>query len=178
MAIPGSLRKNSINHGLLRAALDDVPDGISLEIAEIRDIPIYDFDVQQGEGIPASVGALHEKIKNADAVLIATPEYNYSIPGGLKNAIDWLSRVPDQAFNGKAIGIIGAAAGRAGTARSQYHLRQVFVFLNGHVMNKPELMVSEAMKIAGEDGSITDAETRRRIGDSVAALADWARKIG
>src|SRR5690349_17384335 len=141
--ISGSLRKGSYNTAALRAAIELAPEGMQIEPLEIRDLPLYDDDVRAA-GYPPSVDALRAKLAAADAVLFVTPEYNYSIPGVLKNAIDWASRPPEQPFDGKPIGIMGGSAGVLGGARAQYHLRQCFVFLNGLVMNRPEVMIPAA----------------------------------
>jgi chromate reductase len=140
LAISGSLRASSLNTAALRAAKELAPDGVTIEIAEIGDIPLYNDDVRLA-GMPASVVALQGAIAAADAVLIATPEYNFSIPGVLKNAIDWMSRTDPQPFRGKPVGIIGASMGALGTGRAQYDLRKVFLFLDAHVLNKPEVMI-------------------------------------
>lgn len=160
----------------LRAAADLVPEGVAIDIAGIGDIPLYNDDVRV-IGMPDPVLALAGRIAAADAVLIATPEYNYSIPGVLKNAIDWASRPPEQPFDGKPIGIIGASAGVLGTARAQYHLRQCFVFLNGHVMNRPEVMIGGAQNKFAADGSLTDAPTRDFMAAHLAAFRDWVVRM-
>jgi chromate reductase len=120
---------------------------------------------------------LRDKIASADAVLIVTPEYNYSIPGVLKNAIDWASRPPSQPFDGKPIAIMGASPGMLGSARAQYHLRQCFVFLNGMVMNRPEVMISAANTKFDEAGNLTDQGTRDFIQKFLTALADWTQRL-
>lgn len=176
LGISGSLRSKSFNSALLRVAASVAPDGIDVDIADIHDIPLYDEDVY-ATGFPASVDHLRERIRAADALLIATPEYNYSIPGVLKNAIDWASRPPEQPFDGKPVALIGASAGAAGTARAQYHLRQVFVFLNGHIINRPELMIPAAHNVFDEDGNLPDDSLRERIAATLSALADWSRTL-
>ena len=144
VAISGSLRRASFNTALLNAAQELAPDGMDIHIEVLSEIPLYDADLQAHD-FPASVERLSDQIRDADAVLIATPEYNYSIPGVLKNAIDWVSRVENQPFNGKAVAIMGASMGNLGTSRSQYHLRQVFVYLNGLIMNRPEVFVGVSL---------------------------------
>ena len=126
LGFAGSLRKSSYNRALLEAALSLLPEGMSLEITDLGEVPLFNEDVE-AQGIPQPVRSLTQKIGTADALLIATPEYNYSIPGVLKNTIDWLSRKPDFPLNGKPTAIMGASMGMAGTARAQYHLRQVGV---------------------------------------------------
>lgn len=166
--LSGSLRKASTNTALLRAATELLPEGVTLDLLSIGDLPHYDADIQ-AEGFPASVQALHAAVLDADAVLIASPEYNYSVPGVLKNAIDWLSRTDPQPFLRKPIAIMGASPGRLGTARMQYHLRQIFVFLDGDVLNKPEVMVGGAFQ-AVQDGRLVDERAREIIGRLVEAL--------
>jgi chromate reductase, NAD(P)H dehydrogenase (quinone) len=167
--ISGSLRKDSFNTALLRAAQELAPAGLSIEMADLSQIPLYNDDLRE-KGYPAPVQTLREQIGAADAVLIVTPEYNYSIPGVLKNTIDWASRPPEQPFDGKIIGIMGASPGRLGTARAQYHLRQCFVFLNSTVLNKPEVMVAGAATIFKE-GRLADDATRGFVADLLKALA-------
>ena len=130
------------------------------------------------QGFPAAVEALRQSIREADALLIATPEYNYSYSGVLKNAIDWVSRPPEQPFAGKPIALMGAAAGALGTARAQYHLRQVFVFLDGHILNKPEVMVPAAHTLFDARGELADEATRERVSQLVEALVQWAARFG
>src|SRR5690349_7319398 len=143
LGISGSLRKGSFNTMALRAAQKLLPPGAAMETAEIGNLPLYNDDIRAA-GYPPVVQAFREKLAAADGILLVTPEYNYSIPGVLKNAIDWGSRPPDQPFDGKPIGIMGGSAGVLGGARAQYHLRQCFVFLNGLVMNRPEVMIPAA----------------------------------
>lgn len=175
LGISGSLRKGSFNTALLRAAQELAPDGMTIETADISEIPLYNDDVREQQGYPAPAQTLREQIRDADAVLISTPEYNYSIPGVLKNAIDWASRPPEQPFDGKIVGIMGASPGRLGTARAQYHLRQCFVFLNSTVLNKPEVMVAGAANVI-KDGKLTDDATREFVGNLLTALADAVKR--
>jgi chromate reductase len=176
LGISGSLRAASFNTGLLRAAQELAPAGMTVEIADISAIPLYNEDVYQ-EGFPAAVETLRAQVAAADAVILATPEYNYSISGPMKNAIDWVSRPPvPQAFNEKAVAIMGASAGRLGTARAQYHLRQVLVFLNAFVLNKPEVMVGGAGS-AFTDGKLTDETARDLIRQQLEALQALAERL-
>lgn len=176
LALSGSLRKGSFNSASLRAAAELAPAGVSVTPAGIHGIPLYDEDLRSG-GTPEAVASLAAAIEGADAVLIATPEYNYSIPGVLKNAIDWVSRLDPQPFAGKPVAIMGASMGRLGTARAQYHLRQVFVFLDAMVLNRPEVMISAAHTLVDESGTLTDETTRKHIGGLVEALAGHARRL-
>lgn len=176
LAISGSLRGDSFNTRALNAAAKAAPEGIALTVIDLAGIPLYrEEDYQQG--FPAAVDALRTSIRQADALLISTPEYNYSFPGVLKNAIDWVSRPPEQPFAGKPTAIMGAAAGALGTARAQYHLRQVFVFLDALVLNKPEVMIGAAHTRFDERGELTDEPTRERLGELVVALATWAERL-
>ncbi|WP_394843672.1 NAD(P)H-dependent oxidoreductase [Pendulispora brunnea] len=172
LGIAGSLRKQSYNRALLRTATQLAPASLTFETAEWADFPPYDADVEAA-GRPESVVRFRAQIAAADAILIATPEYNYSIPGGLKNAVDWASRPPEQPFNGKLLGIIGASGGDGGTMRSQYHWRQVAVFLNLHVMNKPEVFVRRAGDKFDAEGNLTDEAIRKTLTQYMQSFAEW-----
>lgn len=177
LGISGSLRQGSFNTAALRAAQELAPAGMTIEIATmIGDIPPYDEDVKV-KGFPPPVQALREAIAAADALLLATPEYNYSFSGVLKNAIDWASRPPGTVFDGKPIAIMGASGGILGTARAQYHLRQVFIFMNGHVLNKPEVMIGQAGTRFDADGKLTDEATRGFVKAQMEALRDWTLRL-
>jgi chromate reductase len=176
LGISGSLRKGSFNTAVLRAAVELAPEGMVIETADIRDIPIYDEDVRAA-GLPPSVQKLRDAIAAADALLIVTPEYNYSVPGVLKNAIDWASRPPSQPFAGKPLAIMGASGGLVGTARAQYHLRQIAVFLDMHPLNKPEVFVRTAQEKINADGRLHDEPTRKVIADQLVALAAWTGRL-
>jgi chromate reductase len=175
VAFSGSLRKGSFNTALLHTAIDLAPSDVTIEVAEIRDIPLYDEDLRTA-GVPASVQRFREQIARAEGVLVATPEYNYSMPGVMKNAIDWASRPPAQPFGGKTLGIMGASSGMSGTMRAQYHLRQSAVFLDMIPMNKPEVFVRNAASLV-KDGRIIDEPTRKVIGDFMIALAAWTKRM-
>jgi chromate reductase len=172
----GSLRKNSYNTAALHAAKELLPPDVTLDIFDLSAIPLYNEDLRE-QGFPESAQQLRDGIAAADAVLIATPEYNYSVSGVLKNAVDWASRPPDQPFNGKPIAIMGASPGMLGTARAQYHLRQSFVFLNGMVLNQPEVMISMANTKFDAQGKLTDEKTREFIQKLLASLAQWSRRL-
>ena len=178
LGIAGSLRQASYNRGLLRAAAEVLPPGVSLDILTLDDIPLFSADVM-AEGDPPPVETMKERIRAADALLIATPEYNYSIPGVLKNAVDWASRPSkNSVLRVKAVGIMGASGGDSGTIRSQMALRQVFVQTNSFVMVQPELRVPNAGTKFDAVGNLVDAELRERLRAFVAALVDWARLVG
>ena len=176
IGISGSLRAGSYNSAALRTAVQLVPAGVTLEIADISTIPLYNDDVKVA-GIPDVVEKLRGRIERADALLIVTPEYNYSIPGVLKNTIDWLSRTPKQPFNRKPTAVMGASQGLFGTARCQYHLRQVFTALNALMLNRPEVMIASAQTKFDADGKLTDQATREHIAKLLQALADWTRLL-
>src|SRR6201993_2197198 len=150
--------------------------GITIEPADIGSFPLYNEDVR-AQGFPASVETFRRQIAAADALLFATPEYNYSIPGVLKNAIDWASRPPDQPFAGKPVAIMGAGAGMAGTARAQYDLRRSCVFLDMHPLNKPEVLIGQAQTKFDEQGRLTDEAARGFIRDMLAALEKGTGRI-
>jgi chromate reductase, NAD(P)H dehydrogenase (quinone) len=177
LGIAGSLRRHSYNRAALRAARELVPEGSNLEIFELAGIPPFSEDDERQP--PAKVTELKRRIRESDAVLIVTPEYNYSIPGVLKNAIDWASRPHgDSAWTDKPVAVMGASVGRLGTARAQYHLRQVFVFLNMHAVNQPEVMIGDAAKHFDGDGKLTNETTKDLIRQLLRNLVDWARRLG
>jgi chromate reductase len=172
----GSLRKDSYNKGLLRSAAELMPKNAVLEIFDLEGIPLFNQDLERKP--PAEVKKFKAKIKAADAILIATPEYNYSIPGVLKNAIDWASRPPaDNAFDGKPVAIIGASTGMLGTARAQYHLRQCFVTLNMYPVNHPEVFVGHAKEKFDENGRLYDEKARKLLAELLENLIDWTVKL-
>ena len=177
LAICGSLRKGSYNMAALRVAIEQKPAGMSVEVADISQFPLYNEDVRQ-QGFPPPVQKLREQIAAADALLFACPEYNYSMSGVLKNAIDWASRPPDQPFAGKPCAIMGAAAGMAGGARAQGDLRRSMVFLDMHPINKPEVLIGQAQTKFDESGKLLDEAARGFIRDMMAALDRWTRQIG
>ncbi|MGD0918106.1 MAG: NAD(P)H-dependent oxidoreductase [Thermodesulfobacteriota bacterium] len=176
LSFAGSLRKDSYNRSLLRAALEWVPRDAELEIFDLEGIPPFNQDLENQP--PQKVNEFKAKIRAADAILIATPEYNYSIPGVLKNAIDSASRpYGDNAFQGKPVAVMGASIGMLGTARAQYHLRQSFVFLNMHPLNQPEVMVAFAQEKIDQNGRVTDPKTKEKIKELVETLVAWTRKL-
>lgn len=177
LGICGSLRKGSFNRRLVQAAREELPEDARMELADIGAIPIYDGDVESA-GLPAPVQALKQQIRSADALLIATPEYNYSVPGALKNALDWCSRpTQDNPFRGKPLAIMGASQGLLGTARAQYHLRQVALSLDLLVLNRPEVMVGQAESKFDAEGRLTDPKTRELVHKLMVALVAWTRRV-
>jgi len=176
LGIAGSLRKGSLNRAALRAAQALAPDGVKVEIFDLDGIPLYN---QDDEATPSErVVELRAKVRAADAILFVTPEYNYSIPGVLKNAIDWGSRpYGDSCWEGKPVAVMGASMGPFGSARAQYHLRQCFVFLDMHPLNKPEVMIGGAAQKFDAAGNLTDEHTGKSIQSLLTALAAWARRL-
>jgi len=180
VAICGSLRKGSFNRMLMEALASFAPAGMSIkEAPSFADLPLYNADIQNGPGFPAAVGALAEAIRAADGVIFCTPEYNFSIPGGLKNAIDWVSRLPNQPFAGKPIAIQSASPGPLGGARVQYDLRRSMVFLDALTLNKPEIFVGScAAKIDEKTGELKDDTTRTLVKQQLEAFATFVARHG
>jgi chromate reductase len=173
----GALRKGSYNTAALRTAKQLAPEGMTIELFErLGEFPLYNEDVK-AQGFPPVVQELREKIRAADAILIVTPEYNYSIPGFLKNAIDWASRPPDQPFNEKPVALISASQGAFGGARAQYHLRQSLVFLNAFFVNKPEVMIGFAQQKFDAAGKLNDHPTRDFIRQLLQSLAQLTQRL-
>jgi chromate reductase, NAD(P)H dehydrogenase (quinone) len=177
LGFAGSLRNGSYNRALLHVAADLVPKDAKLDIFDLEGIPPFNQDLENS--MPKIVREFKVKIRSADAILIATPEYNYSIPGVLKNAIDWASRpYGDNSFEGKPVAVMSASTGMLGGARAQYQLRQVFVFLNMHPLNKPEVFVTFANQKFDEKGKLVDEKTKEFIKQLLQALVAWTRKLG
>lgn len=176
LGFSGSLRQGSYNAGLLRAAAQMLPEGMTLETFDLAPIPMYNGDVE-AQGLPGPVAAFKARIAAADALLIATPEYNYSIPGVLKNAIDWASRPPDASpLSGKPLAMMGAG-GIMGTSRAQYHLRQVAVATNMLALAQPEVFVMQPKDKFDAGGNLADPGSRERIRTLLVALGDWTRRL-
>ena len=177
LGIAGSLRRESYNRAALRAAARLAPEGAAVEIFELDGIPGFNQDDEQNP--PAKVVELKRRIRQADAILFVTPEYNYSVPGVLKNAIDWASRpYGDSAWDGKPAAIMGASIGNIGTARAQYHLRQTMVFLNRFALNQPEVMIGNAAERFDAQGNLADETTKDYIRKLLQSLIDWTGRIG
>jgi chromate reductase len=176
LGFAGSLRKDSYNKALLRAASGLVRKDVRLEIFDLEGIPPFNQDLE--DSMPKRVKEFKTKIKTADAILIATPEHNYSFPGVLKNAIDWASRpYGDNSFEGKPVAIMSASTGMLGGARAQYQLRQVLVFLNMHPLNKPEVIVPFAEEKIDEKGRVADKKTREKIKELLESLVEWTLRL-
>lgn len=176
IAFAGSLRKNSYNKFLLNNIKKLAPAQIEIEIFDIKDIPLYNEDVEK-QGFPESVKELKEKISDSDGIIIATPEYNYSYSGVLKNTIDWISRPPEQPLDGKPLAIVGASMGPAGTIRAQLHLRQALIYLNPIILNKPEILVSSAHQKFDSEGNLIDEETKKFILMFLDSFLNWIKKL-
>ncbi len=176
LGFAGSLRKGSYNKALLRAAVELVPKDAELQTFDLEGLPLFNQDLEKEP--TEKVREFKARIRAADAILIVTPEYNYSIPGVLKNAIDCASRpYGDNAFEHKPVAIMGASIGMAGTARAQYHLRQSFVFLTCFALNQPEVMVPFAQDKIDENGNVTDEKTREKIRELLQNLVAWTRRL-
>jgi len=173
LGMSGSLRKASFNTAALRAAGELLPEGMRLETADLRPLPHYDDDVRL-QGYPPVVQAFRDRIKAADAILFVTPEYNYSVSGVLKNAIDWASRPPDQPFNWKPCAIISASGSLLGGVRAQYHLRHMCVSLNCFPLNQPQVYITEAPKKFDAEGKLTDQSARDLIRQLMTELKRFA----
>ncbi len=176
IGISGSLRKGSFNTAARRAAQGLAPEGMTIEVAQIGDLPLYNDDVRAA-GFPPPAERLRAQLAAADAILLVTPEYNYSISGVLKNAIDWASRPPNQPFEAKPVAIMGASPGLFGSARAQYHLRQMLIFLNAMPLNRPEVMIGQAQNKFDADGNLTDEPTREFIRKLLVSLRDWTERL-
>lgn len=172
----GSLRAASLNLAALKAAGESMPQGMRLSILRFDDLPMYSADLQAAR-IPESVQRLAGRIRAADAVLIASPEYNFSVPGALKNGIDWVSRVPEQPFDDKPVAILGASGGPVGTARMQYDLRRILLYLNAQVLAKPEVFIASAAGKFDAQGRLVDETTRGFLAKQMQALAAWTARI-
>ena len=176
LGISGSLRKASFNTMALRAAQKLAPEGMTIEIADISEIPLYNEDLK-ADGHPEAVQRFRDQIKAADGVLFVSPEYNYSIPGVLKNAYDWASRPPEQPFNEKPVAIMGASPGMWGTAKMQYDLRKTLVFTNSFVMPRPEVFIAKAAEKFDGDGNLIDEKTKQVVTDFLKSFQSWIVRV-
>jgi chromate reductase len=175
LGFAGSLRQGSFNRAALRAAVELAPNGMTIDTFDLAPIQPYNEDVKQ-RGFPPPEQELRERIRAADALLIVTPEYNRSIPGVLKNAIDWVSRPPDQPFDRKPTAIFGASPGMIATAVAQYDLRRCLGVLNALVVNTPSVMIGQAAEKFDAQGRLTDEATRELIGKLLGALVEWTHR--
>lgn len=177
LGIAGSLRRASFNRGLIRAAVDVAPSGTRVVSYDLADLPMFNADVE-ATGDPPAVARFKQHIGSADALLLATPEYNHCVPGVLKNAIDWASRPARQSvLTDKPIAVMGASTGRGGTARAQAHLRDGLAYTNGLVLPLPEILVDLAGRKFDDEGNLTDEDTMEQLRDLLVALAAWTRRL-
>lgn len=174
-ALSGSLRHNSYNTGLLHAAATILHDH-AIEIVDWSTIPVFNQD-DESHGEPTSVANVRSRLHVADAIIIATPEYNYSLPGGLKNVLDWMSRTSVKPFANKPVLVVGASAGNYGTVRAQLALRQILTAMNAHTMNRPELLVAQAKSKFAEHGELTDTATIEMYTTVLRAFVDWTQRL-
>lgn len=175
LGICGSLRKQSYNHMLLQEAERHLPEDTNLQLADISSIPLYSQDLAD-VGMPESVKIFREQIATSDALLISSPEYNYSIPGVLKNAIDWASRPPNQPLAQKPVAIMGASTGNFGTVRMQMHLRQVFLCTSTIPIQKPEVLITRAQEKFDAQGQLTDEIAKKLLAELLLALVHFTKK--
>jgi chromate reductase len=177
MTLCGSVRKDSYNAALIRALPSLSPgDFVFNEGPSVADIPIYDGDLERLSGFPAVINALSASIREVDGLVIASPEYNYSMPGGLKNLIDWVSRTPNQPFARKPVLIQSVSAGPMGGVRMQHHLRQVMVFVNARVIPRPEVMIGPASAKFDESGQLIDKTAREAVRAQLTEFAAFIRE--
>jgi len=177
LGISGSLRQGSFNTMALRAAQKLAPAGMEIGIADISRIPLYNDDVRLA-GEPAAVKELKAQVRAADAILLVSPEYNFSVPGVLKNVLDWMSRPPEPPFDGKVVAIMGAGGGPLGTARAQYDLRKILVYMNTFTVNKPEVFIGNAQTKFNAQGELTDEPTAKFIADLLVSLQNLKKRVG
>jgi chromate reductase len=174
LGVGGTLRKGSYSRALLREAQKLVPEGVVMELTDVIDFPLYNADHE----MPHVVQDFKNKVKAADAILFSTAEYNYSIPGSLKNVLDWGSRpYGDNSWEDKPVAIMSESTGMLGGVRAQYHLRQMALFTNMHVLNKPEVMVGRVAEKFDEQGNLTDEHTKEKIKELLQALVAWAERL-
>ncbi len=177
LGMAGSLRRGSYNRGLIRAAVESAPSGITIDVFELADVPLFNQDIEDA-GDPRAVAALKRAIARADGMLVATPEYNHGIPGVLKNALDWASRPrATSPLRDKPVAIMGASPGTGSTARAQAQLREAFVFTGACVMPLPELLVGSAAASFDHEGNLTDAELRASLIELITALDAWVDRL-
>lgn len=172
----GSLRRNSYNTALLRNAQEMLPEGMTLETVELGALPLYNPDLEVGGAMPEPVQEFRSRLAAADALLIATPEYNYSVTAALKNAIDWASRSPSP-LRQKPVAIAGVSTGTLGTVRAQQHLRQMLLHSDAYTLNNPQVYVGQARERFDAQGRLVEENSRKFLADLLVALADWTRRL-
>lgn len=175
LGFSGSLRKSSYNTALLTEAAELMPPGMELEIYDLSPLPMFNQDAEKP--FPEAVEGFRGRLAQAGALLIATPEYNGSITGALKNAIDWASRPPKQPLKGKPVAIMGASTGNFGTLRAQLHLRQILTHVGTLTLAKPEVLIARAGQAFDSDGKLVDDAARGFLRDMLIALAEWAQRV-
>lgn len=180
VVICGSLREGSYNAMVAQSLPELAPDDMAIRFApSFEEFPLYNADIQNSSGVPSEVTDFADAIRDADGIVVVTPEYNFSIPGGLKNALDWVSRLDAQPFANKPVAIQSASPSPLGGGRVQYHLRQLMVFLDALVLNKPEIFVSDvAAKVDETTGELTDETTKKFLRQQLEAFAKFIRKVG
>jgi chromate reductase, NAD(P)H dehydrogenase (quinone) len=180
VSICGSLRKGSYNRMLMTALTGLLPSGMNIkEAPSYGQLPLYNADIQNTSGFPSEATVLADAIRTADGVIFCTPEYNFSLPGGLKNAIDWVSRLPNQPFAGKPVAIQSASPGPLGGGRVQYDLRRMMVFLDALTLNKPEIFVGNcASKFDDKTGELKDETTRNLLKQQIEAFERFIARVG
>jgi chromate reductase len=176
VGLSGSLRAGSLNRMALELAGETMPSGMTLEILPWQHVPPFNADVL-AQGMPEPVAALRSRLRAADGLVIATPEYNFSIPGMLKNLLDWLSRGEDQPLAGKPVALLSAATGPLGGARVQYDLRRVLLFVNAMVLTKPEVFIGQAQQKFSAEGRCTDAPTREFASTQMRVFSRWIAQV-
>jgi chromate reductase len=176
LGISGSLRKGSYNTAALRTCAELMPAGMTLSYARIDDIPLFNQDVFDA-GLPESAKRFRAEVAAADGLLIASPEYNFSVSGALKNAIDWGSRPPNQVFQDKPVALFSATGGPLGGPRNQYDLRRILVQLWGHVLPRPEVFIGNAPTKFDAQGRLTDETTRKFLSDLLVGFRDWILRM-
>ena len=176
LGICGSLRSQSYNRSALRAAAEELPQGMRLRMADYRNIPLFDQDLES-QGVPDAVLQLAYEIRSADALLIASPEYNFSVSGVLKNAIDWMSRQPEQPFKNKPVALMSATLGPVGGARHQYEVRKILGCLEALVMPRPEVFINLCQPKFDADGRLVDAAARKAVADQMQAFGRWTERM-
>ncbi len=176
LGIAGSLRKGSYNKGVLRAAAEGSAEDVQIELFDLAKIPLFNQDIE--DPLPEPVKEFKQKVTEADAIYFATPEYNNSMSGVIKNAIDWGSRpMGDNSWDSKPVAVVSASPSRLGGIKAQLALRQAFVFLNMHDIKQPEVVIANAMELFDEQGNLKDEDTKKRIATQVEALVEFAKKL-
>jgi chromate reductase, NAD(P)H dehydrogenase (quinone) len=176
LGITGSLRARSYNGFALKALGECMPDGLRLQVASLAEIPLYNGDLEE-QGIPPAVQRLAREVAQADGLVFASPEYNFSISGVLKNAIDWLSRTKPQPFKDKPVALVSASAGPVGGARHQYELRKVLGCLEAHVLTRPEIFIGSCQEKFDLQGHLIDPKALSLMSEQMRAFEQWIQRL-